>query len=86
MSEDCPVDILTISGDRTPSGYSTEKQQKSNKTDQWETNEGDLKTPDSWTGITMFYLRRGSRESSKSGCYVLNRRTMSGMRDFSHKS
>ena len=51
-----PVDILTVSGDRTTSGYDTKTRQLRNKTDQWGPDENLWDTPEEWTGITMFHV------------------------------
>ena len=54
--DDCPVDILMISGERTTSGRSVDDQIMWSQTDQWGTNDSQWEKPQTWTGITMFYV------------------------------
>ena len=70
--EDCPVDVLTISSDRTTSGYCSKDQQMWNKTDQWGDDEDSWETPDTWTGITMFHIVPNACKQQSAGEDVMH--------------
>ena len=52
MVDDCPVDLLMISGERTTSGRSVDDQVMWSQTDQWGTVDSQWEKPQTWTGIT----------------------------------